>query len=62
MANVSLPLKIDIAGAFCVPSVLKDARKQYYEGKMGRQTLQAVEDAEVRRRGASEAGRHESGV
>lgn len=49
MANVSLPLKIDIAGAFCVPSVLKDARKQYYEGKMGRQTLQAVEDAEVRR-------------
>ncbi len=49
MANVSLPLKIDIAGAFCVPSVLKDSRKKYYEGKMSRQALQAVEDAEVRR-------------
>ena len=48
MANVFPPFKIDIAGAFCVPCALKDAREQYQNGQVSRQTLQAVEDASVR--------------
>ena len=48
MANVFPPFKIDIAGAFCVPSALKDARVRYQSGQVSRQTLQAIEDAEVR--------------
>ena len=42
------PFKIDIAGAFCVPRALKDAREQYQNGQVSRQALQAVEDASVR--------------
>lgn len=45
MANVFPPFKIDIAGAFCVPHALKDAREQYQNGQVSRRTLQAVEDA-----------------
>ena len=48
MANVFPPFKIDIAGAFCVPHALKDAREQYQNGQVSRQALQAVEDASVR--------------
>ena len=48
MANVFPPFKIDIAGAFCVPRALKDAREQYQNGQVSRQALQAVEDASVR--------------
>lgn len=48
MANVFPPFKIDIAGAFCVPRALKDARGQYQNGLVSRHTLQAIEDAEVR--------------
>lgn len=48
MANVFPPFKIDIAGAFCVPRALKDARMKYQNGLVSRHTLQAVEDAEVR--------------
>lgn len=48
MANVFPPFKIDIAGAFCVPRALRDAREQYRNEQMSRQTLQAIEDAEVR--------------
>ncbi len=48
MANVFPPFKVDIAGAFCVPRALKDAREQYQNGQVSRQDLRAVEDAEVR--------------
>lgn len=48
MANVFPPFKIDIAGAFCVPRALKDVREQYQNGQVGRQILQALEDASVR--------------
>ncbi|WP_418697905.1 cobalamin biosynthesis protein [Bacteroides sp.] len=48
MANVFPPFKIDIAGAFCVPRALRDAREQYQNGQVSRQTLQAIENAEVR--------------
>lgn len=48
MANVFPPFKIDIAGSFCVPSALKDAREQYQNEQLSRQTLQALEDAEIR--------------
>ncbi|ADV44002.1 cobalamin biosynthesis protein [Bacteroides helcogenes] len=48
MAKVFPPFRLDIAGAFCAPRALKDAREQYRNGRISLQTLQAVEDAEVR--------------
>lgn len=48
MANVFPPFRLDIAGAFCVPRALKDAREQYQNEQISRQTLQAIEEAEIR--------------
>lgn len=48
MTKVSPPFKLDIAGAFCVPRALRDARGQYQDGQMSRQALRAIEDAEIR--------------
>lgn len=42
------PFRVDIAGAFCVPRALKDAREQYRNGQISLHTMQAIEDAEVR--------------
>lgn len=49
MANVFPPYKLDIAGAFCVPPALKKAREQYQEEQINRQTLQEIEDTEIRK-------------
>ncbi len=46
--DVFLPVEVDVAGAFCMPHALKDVRGQYQAGCVSLQTLQAVEDAEVR--------------
>ena len=48
MTKVSPPFKLDIAGAFCVPRALRDARGQYQDGQMSRQALRVIEDAEIR--------------
>ena len=48
MTKVSPPFKLDLAGAFCVPRALRDARGQYQDGQMSRQALRAIEDAEIR--------------
>lgn len=48
MGKVFPPFKIDIAGALCVPSALRDARSRYRDGQISLQTLRAVEDAEIR--------------
>lgn len=48
MAKTFPPFKLDIAGAFCLPRTLKDAREQYHNEQISRQTLQALEDAEIR--------------
>lgn len=48
MENVFPPFRVDIAGTFCVPRTLKDAREQYRNGQIGLHTMQAIEDAEVR--------------
>ena len=49
MANVFPPYKLDIAGAFCAPSVLKKAREQYQKEEINRQSLKEIEDAEIRK-------------
>ncbi len=46
--NVIPPFKVDIAGAFIVPPLLKDAREQYRNGQITLVTLRAIEDAEIR--------------
>ncbi len=48
MGNVIPPFKVDIAGAFIVPQLLKDAREQYRNGQITLVTLRAIEDAEIR--------------
>lgn len=48
MANVFPPFKLDIAGAFCVPCVLRNAREQYKNEQISREALQGIEDTEVR--------------
>lgn len=48
MANVFPPFKLDIAGAFCVPCVLRNARDQYKNKQISREALQEIEDTEVR--------------
>lgn len=48
MEKVFPPFEVDIAGSFCVPCALREAREQYRNGQIGRQTLLAIEDAEVR--------------
>lgn len=47
MAKVFPPFRVDIAGAFCLPHVLRDARDQYQNEQISRQTLRAIEDAEI---------------
>lgn len=49
MANVFPPYKLDIAGAFCVPSALKEAREQYQKEQINRHTLQEIENTEIRK-------------
>lgn len=48
MANVFPPYKLDIAGAFCVPSALRKAREEFKNEQIDRHALQAIEDTEVR--------------
>lgn len=48
MEKVFPPFRLDIAGAFCLPRVLADAREQYQNEQISRQTLLAIEDAEIR--------------
>lgn len=48
MGNVIPPFRVDIAGAFMVPQLLKDAREQYRNGQITLVTLRAIEDAEIR--------------
>lgn len=48
MENVVPPFKVDIAGAFLVPQVLKDAREQVRNEQMSLIELHAIEDAEIR--------------
>ncbi|MCD8184676.1 MAG: cobalamin biosynthesis protein [Bacteroides sp.] len=48
MGNVFPPFKVDIAGMFCTPAALQDARTQYQNGQISLHALQAVEDAEIR--------------
>ncbi len=48
MDKVFPPFKVDIAGALCVPSALRDARSRYQAGQISLQTLRAVENAEIR--------------
>lgn len=49
MANVFPPYKLDIAGAFCVPSALQKAREQYQKEQINRHTLKEIEDTEIRK-------------
>ena len=49
MGNVFPPFKVDIAGALCLPAVLRDARLQCRNGQISLLQLRATEDAEVRR-------------
>ena len=48
MGKLFPPFKVDIAGALCVPSALRDARSRYQGGQISLQTLRAVENAEIR--------------
>lgn len=48
MGKLFPPFKVDIAGALCVPSALRDARSRYQGGQISQQTLRAVENAEIR--------------
>lgn len=48
MKNTLLPFRVDIAGTLCVPLALKKARYQYQNEQISLNTLQAVEDAEIR--------------
>lgn len=48
MEQVFPPFRVDVAGTFCVPRALKDARSQYRNGQISVNTLHAIEDAEVR--------------
>ena len=49
MENVVPPFKVDIAGAFLVPQVLRDAREQVRNGQMSLVALRVVEDEEIRK-------------
>lgn len=48
MENAIPPFRIDIAGAFIVPQLLRDAREQYKNGQITWATLRAIEDVEIR--------------
>lgn len=48
MANVFPPYKLDIAGAFCVPSALRKSREEFKNEQIDRHALQSIEDTEVR--------------
>lgn len=48
MENIVPPFKVDIAGAFLMPQVLKDAREQVRNEQMSLVALRAIEDAEIR--------------
>lgn len=48
MEKLSPPFKIDIAGTLCAPLTLEDARTQYRNEQISLNTLQAIEDAEIR--------------
>lgn len=48
MEKLSPPFKVDIAGTFCRPAALKQARQQYRHEQINLPALQAIEDAEIR--------------
>lgn len=48
MAKVFPPFKLDIAGAFCIPHTLRNAREDYLTGKITREDLLLIENDEIR--------------
>lgn len=48
MEKLSPPFKVDIAGTLWAPATLKDAWAQYQKGQISLNTLQAIENAEIR--------------
>ena len=48
MEKLSPPFKIDIAGTFCASATLKAAWMQYQNEQISKNTLQSIEDAEIR--------------
>lgn len=48
MENVVPPFKVDVAGVFLMPQVLREAREQVQNGQLSQVALRAIEDAEIR--------------
>lgn len=57
MGNLHPPFNVDIAGTFCVPVTLQEAREQYRNGQIDEPALRAVENAEI----SNLAGRLQAG-